>query len=337
MAGNLSKLSRLAARRLNRLRQWSFAGLLALAAMPAAAAEPAPLRVAASIKPLQSLVAAVMQGAGAPALIVQGEGSAHGYQLRPQDAENLSRAQIIFWDGPQMETFLIKPLQVLSPKAKIIALSAAPGIKLLPLRAGGAFEPHQHDSQHEEIIANSAAGGGKIRGEADMHFWLDPQNAAAAIEDIATVLAQQDSARAALYQANAKAYILRLRQLEQRLNAELAPVRGRPFIVFHDAYQYFERRFAMPAAGSITVNPEQAPGARRLRAIRAKIAELQAVCVFSEPQFEPRLVQVLTDGTKARTGALDPLGSSLAAGPNQYIQLLQNLADNLTACLSKEH
>jgi len=326
------------------LKICGFCGLLALAAAaPAyaatdsaerAPAEAAPLQVVASIKPLQSLAAAVMQGAGAPALIVRGEGSAHGYQLRPQDAKNLSKADVVFWDGPKMETFLIKPLQTLSPKAEIIALSTAPQVKLLPLRTESAFEPHTHGHETGEEARAAAA---PAKGEsADMHFWLDPQNAQAAVNNIAAVLAQKDPGRAALYQANAKAYNLRLQQLENRLNIQLAPVRGRPFIVFHDAYQYFEHRFAMPAAGAITVNPEQAPGAKRLRVIRTKIENLQAACVFSEPQFEPRLVRVLIEGTKAHKGTLDPLGGSLAEGPNQYIELMQNLADNLKSCLSQK-
>lgn len=317
---------------------WVAAALfcLALPAASAAAKDAPPPRVAVSIKPLQSLAAAVMQGAGQPELIVQGAGSEHGYQLRPRDAKILSRAEIIFWAGPQMEVFLQKPLQVLAPQAEIIALADAPHMVLWPLRAGGAFEPHEHDHDaadgaeaHEEHSHNHSAE------EEDLHFWLDPRNAAAAVFAIADTLARKDPARAALYRRNAEAYAARLNALTAAVQAELAPVRGRPFIVFHDAYQYFERRFAVFAAGSVTVNPEQAPGAKRLAQIRAKITALPAVCIFSEPQFPPRLVQTLTADTKARTGVLDPLGSDLPSGPDQYITLIQNLTDNLTACLSK--
>jgi len=279
-------------------------------------------RVVVSIKPLQSLVAAVMQGAGEPALIVQGGGSPHGYQLHPQDAESLSKAQIIFWDGPQMEVFLRKPLRVLSPKAQIIALSQAPGVILLPLRAGGLFEADNDEPK-------SASGQ-----NMDMHFWLDPQNAKQAVFYIAAILAKADPNHENLYQSNAKAYAEKLDALTNHILDELAPVRGRPFIVFHDAYHYFEKRFGVNAIGSVTVDPEQLPGARRLAEIRNKIKESHSVCVFSEPQFQPRLVQMLTAGANAKTGVLDPLGSALPSGPNLYLTLIQNLADNLKTCLS---
>lgn len=300
------------------------------------------LKVVVSLKPLHSLVSAVMQDAGAPQLIVQGAGSEHGYQLRPQDAKNLGQADIVFWAGPQMEQFLQKPLQNLSPKAEIIALAEAPGVMLLPARAGGSFEPHDH--------SHGIAAGAEARTATDWHFWLDPQNAKAAVAAIEQALAAKDPTRAALYHKNAEAYRQRLDRLTAAVAAECAPLRGRPFIVFHDAYQYFERRFDMPAIGSVTVNPEQAPGARRVALLRAKIAALSAaarqgqngfsaakaplLCVFSEPQFEPKLAQVLVEGTNAKTGELDPLGIALPSGPGQYIALIQNLADSLKHCLS---
>ncbi|KAA6206381.1 MAG: zinc ABC transporter substrate-binding protein [Candidatus Tokpelaia sp.] len=312
-----------------------FTGFLpAFAGLPGseAPAVKKPPKIAVSIKPLHSLVSAVAQNIAEPALIMQGSGSEHGYALRPQDAENLSTADIVFWAGPQMETFLQKPLQNLSPQAEIIALATAPGIELLPMRRGGVF-----------VVPDSEKGHSyRERGEeqgADLHFWLDPQNAKAAVTYIDRILSQKDPARAALYHSNAENYRRRLDRLIGRVNEELAPVRGRPFIVFHDAYQYFERRFAMPAMGAITVNPEQAPGARRVAAMRARIVKFAGkaqagFCIFSEPQFEPRLVRTISEGTKARTGVLDPLGSNLLPGPEQYPALIQNLADSLTQCLS---
>jgi len=310
------------------------AGLVpAIASAPGGGGAARPPEIAVSIKPLHALVSAVMGNIGAPALIVQGSGSEHGYALRPQDAANLSKADIIFWAGPQMEVFLQKPLQNLSPKAEIIALSAAPGVRLLPARAGGAFALSPGDEGHSPAKTGAAAG-------TDWHFWLDPDNAAAAVAYIAVILAQRDPARAALYHRNAASYRQSLKALAGRIETELAPLRGRPFIVFHDAYQYFERRFAIPALGAVTVNPEQTPGARRVAAIRARIMRLSAgetpagLCVFSEPQFEPRLVQTLIDGTKARSGVLDPLGSRLPPGPQQYPALIQDLADSLQQCLS---
>ncbi|AQS41540.1 MAG: Zinc ABC transporter periplasmic zinc-binding protein [Candidatus Tokpelaia hoelldobleri] len=278
--------------------------------------------VAVSIKPLHSLAAAVMQGMGEPALIVEGTGSEHGYQLRPKDARLLAGADIVFWAGEEMEGFLVKPLESLAARARQVALSQAPGVQLLDMRADGDFETHTHRETHNH--------------HKDLHFWLDPQNAKAAVAQIAAVLAQADPANAARYSHNARAYNARLDALTADIARELAPVRGRPFIVFHDAYQYFERRFDIMAAGSVTLDPEHGVGAKRLAQVRRKVKTAGPVCVFSEPQFEPRLVMTVIEGTEAQTGVLDPLGADIAAGAGQYPALVRNLAASLKNCLSRE-
>lgn len=277
--------------------------------------------VVVSIKPLHSLVSAVMDGAGKPLLIVQGAGSEHGYQLRPADAQKLMNADIVFWTGPQMETFLVKPLQNLSADAEIIGLADAPDIHLLDMRDGGGFEGHEGHADHHYT---------------DLHFWLDPQNAKAIVRFVADRLAGKDHENAALYRRNARAYERRLDGLMAKIIRELAQVRGRPFIVFHDAYQYFEKRFGMQAAGSITVSPEQAPGIKRITAIHEKVKKLDSVCIFSEPQFSPRVVQTVIEGTNARAGVLDPLGADISEGPEQYIMLIRNIAASLKNCLGAE-
>ena len=173
-------------------------------------------------------------------------------------------------------------------------------------------------------------------GEGDMHFWLDPKNAKLMVTQIATSLAQADPANASTYQTNAEAQLVRLDELEAEIDAMLAPVKDKPFIVFHDAYQYFERRFAMPAAGSITVSPETPPGARRIAELQAKVKAVGATCVFAEPQFEPALVDVVIEGTEAKAGVLDPEGAALKDGPELYFELIDNLAAALKDCLSPE-
>jgi len=287
--------------------------------------------VAVSIRPLHSLVAAVMDEVGVPALIVQGAGSEHGYQLRPDDAKKLASADIVFWAGPQMETFLVKPLENLSSGAAIVALANGPGVHLLTMRSGGNFGLRHHVREHDD----ETDGSGDDHRQ-DLHFWLDPQNAGAALHTIADILARKDPANAGHYRTNAKAYEQRLKKLMAEVDHELAPFRGRPFIVFHDAYQYFEKRFNMPAAGSITVSPEQAPGVRWIAELRNKVKKLGSVCIFSEPQFEPRLVATVIEGTHARTGVLDPLGADIRQGPEQYPALIRNLADSLKNCLASE-
>lgn len=303
------------------------AGLFCLLMMLCPLSAVAAPSVVVSIKPLHALAAAVMQGVGTPDLIVQGAGFPHGYQLRPDDAKKIAAADIIFWAGPQMETFLIKPFESLSPGAQIVSLADAPGVQLLDMRSGGNFELNHHGDEQQ------AHDEGEDHHK-DLHFWLDPQNAKAATARIAYVLAAKDPANAWRYYENAKAYENRLDSLTAEVTRELAPFHGRHFIVFHDGYQYFEKRFGMSAAGSITVNPEQAPGVRRVAEIRDKVKRLGSVCVFSEPQFEPRVVNTVVEGTSARTGVLDPLGAGIAPGPDQYPELISNLADSLKHCFS---
>ncbi|RCL00080.1 MAG: zinc transport system substrate-binding protein [Candidatus Tokpelaia sp. JSC189] len=277
--------------------------------------------VAASIKPLHSLVSAVMDGIGKPFLIVQGAASEHSYQLRPADAQKLASMNLVFWVGPQMETFLIKPLENLSAQAEVIALSDTPGMHFLDMRDGGNFEKHQHAYEH----------GGQ-ENHADLHFWLDPQNAKTMVRFIAAKLALKDTEHAALYHRNAEAYEQRLDNLIKETTNELLAFHKYPFIVFHDAYQYFEKRFGVNATGSITVNPVQVPGVKRIAEIHEKVKKLDSVCIFSEPQFPPRLVQTVIEGTYAKSGVLDPLGADLSEGPEQYIILIRNIAASLKSC-----
>ena len=298
--------------------------------------------VVVSIKPLHSIVSAVMQGVGEPKLIVQGAGSEHVYSLKPSDAEAIEHAKVIFWAGPSMETFLDKPIDTLGEGAKIVALGDADGLTKLKFREGGPFEAHDHGHEgHDHAAEAPEAGHGHDHGhdhghsEFDLHFWLDPQNGKVLAADIAKTLAESDPEHAAQYEKNAKDYGEKIDALTAEVASELEPIKDKPFIVFHDAYQYFENRFGVKAAGSITVSPEKAPGAARIKEIHDKIKSLGAACVFSEPQFEPKLVKTVIDGTDAKTGVLDPLGAELKDGPDLYPQLIRNLADSLKTCLSK--
>ncbi|HTV68568.1 MAG TPA: zinc ABC transporter substrate-binding protein ZnuA [Rhizobiaceae bacterium] len=306
-----------------------------------AASQASAIEVAASIKPVHSLVSAVMEGVGTPSLIVSSTGSEHAYSLKPSEAQALDSANVVFFVGHGMETFLEKPLETLAADAKVVALEDLSGIEKLPFREGGPFEAHKHEEhEHEEHEGEDHAHAHDADEHADhafdLHFWLDPVNAKAITDGIADALAEADPANAERYRANAEAYGQRLDELTTELTATLAPVKGKPFIVFHDAYQYFETRFGLTAAGSITVNPEVAPGAQRVGEIQAKVRELGVTCVFSEPQFEPKLVDTVIEGSGARTGVLDPLGSALADGPDLYPQLLRDLANSLKSCLSQE-
>ncbi len=299
------------------------AAALVASTLLAPTADAAP-KVVASIKPIHSLIAGVMEGVADPDLIVAGGASPHLYALKPVDAERLERADIVFWIGPIFESFLAKPLTALAGKAEIVELDRAPGVTLLPARAGGAWEEDEDEPRH----AASAL-------EQDGHLWLDPENAKAIVRVAAARLAALDRANAARYAANGAALERRLDALDGALRQRLGPLAGKRFVVFHDAYHYLERRYGLAAIGSITVSPENQPGARRLQAIREKIRTLGAQCVFREPQFEPRLVDVVIAGSSARTGVLDPEGALLARGPELYFELMNGLADGLVRCLGK--
>jgi zinc transport system substrate-binding protein len=296
--------------------------LAALPFGPATSAQEAP-RVVASVPPVHSLVAGVMDGLVAPELLVPATASAHTYTMRPSDARSLSRADMVFWVGPIYDGFLEKPLVSLAANATIVRLMDAPDVKILPGREGGAWED---DRGHGHGHAHAA--------DADGHLFLDPQNAKAIVRAAARALTAKDPSNAARYGANADAVLARLDALDAELRTALAPVRAKPFVVFHDAYQYFEKRYGLNAVGSITVSPERQPGAQRLQRLRRKIGQLKAVCVFAEPQFEPALVETVVERTNARTGVLDPLGAAIAPGQDAYFELLRGLARSLAGCLA---
>lgn len=295
--------------------------------------------VVVSIKPVHSLVAAVMEGVGEPTLIVKGAASPHTYALRPSDAGALENADLVFWTGHGMELFLAEALETLATKATVIELAEAPGITLLPVREGGAFEPHSHEGEgHEHAEGDDHDHADEEHEEheheeGDMHFWLDPENAKLMVTAIAQALSTADPENAATYTANATRENAELDALAAEIAATLTPIKDKPFIVFHDAYQYFESRFALTVAGSVTVSPEVMPGAQRIGELKAKVAEIGATCVFAEPNFEPAIIASITEGSAAKSGVLDPEGGALAEGPDLYPTLLRGLSTSLVDCL----
>ncbi len=310
--------------------------------------------VVTSIKPIHSLVAGVMEGVAEPELIVTGSASPHTYSMRPSDAAKLQAAPLVFWVGPGLEAFLADPLATLGADATVVALEETDGLTRLEYREGGAFESHGHaeaehgaqtedDHAHEGEHAQAEhdhehdheghADHGHDHGGFDTHYWLDPENAKAMVSVIAAELSEADPANAGAYEANATDLTERLDALAAEVANQVAPVADRPFIVFHDAYHYFEDRFGLEAAGAITINPETPPSAARIAQLQARIAELGAVCVFSEPQFDPAIVDALTDGSDARAGVLDPEGAALADGPDLYFELIRAMGTSFADCL----
>jgi zinc transport system substrate-binding protein len=284
--------------------------------------------VVVSIKPLHSLVAAVMEGVDDPYLIVKGANSPHGYRLRPSDANALAQSKVIFWVGENFERFLKRSIESIGTKAKIVSLGEAPNLIMLTFREGGPFESHDHDGSEEQVGLGDHAAGVRT----DMHLWLDTLNAQAMVRLIEDALVAADPKNSAAYKANAVALQEKLVALTAELESLLEAVKDRPYVVFHDGYQYFENRFGLNAVGAVTVSPETIPGAARVSEIRRRVKELGAVCVFAEPQFQPKLIAVIIEGSEARAGVLDPLGATLDAGPRAYFQLMRDMVAAFKSC-----
>jgi zinc transport system substrate-binding protein len=296
---------------------------------PTLAAEPP--KVVATIPPIHSLAAALMAGAGEPALLVRGNASPHGYQLRPSEAVAIQDADVVVWVGPGLEAFMERPLGNLGAGTRVVTLLEAPGVERLPAREGGAWEAHEAEEHHEG--AEEDHGHGEHH---DPHVWLSPANAQAMVRVIAATLAAADPERAALYRANEDRTVQELAALDEELEAALAPVRDKPFVVFHDAYQYLEAAYGLNAAGSITVSPDRPPSAQRLVELAEKIERSGAVCVFGEVQSASPLVGTLIADKGIGTGQLDPEGgTTVKPGPKAYAELMRRNVGVLVDCLSR--
>ena len=332
--------------------------------MSAGSAAAEEVRVVATINPVHSLVSGVMAGVGEPHLIVRGATSPHNFSMRPSDAEMLENAHVVFLIGEAMETSVAGSIDTLAADARVVELAEIDGLVRRPLREGGNFEEnheHAHDAGHEDgetgehvdhdegeedhgdhddgdhddgDHGDHDADAGHGEEAFDLHVWLDPANAQAMVSTIAETLAEIDAANAPTYAANAAELHTRLADLGTEIAGMVAPVRGRPFIVFHDAYRYFEDRFGLAAAGSAVVSADRSPGVRRIRELQGKVRDLDVMCVMAEPQFEPRLVSVIVEGTAAKAGSVDPLGATIESGPELYFTLLRNMAASFKDCLS---
>ncbi len=288
-------------------------GVLTIPAVPAAADS---LRVVATVAPVHSLVARVMAGVGEPSLLMGPGTSPHGFAIKPSQARQLHGADVVFWVGANLEAFLEKPLAGLAAQARVVELSRVEDLERLPSRPAGAWT-------HSEI------GDGE-----DPHVWLDTRNAQAIVRAVVRALGDADPSHAENYAANGGRAVDDLVRLEADLLGQLASVADRPYVVFHDAFAYFEHRFGLHPVGAVTSTPDRRPGARRLADLRRIMAEAGAGCVFVEPQFKPALSETLVRGTGARLAALDPMGADLSPGPMLYNELMENLAKALLGCLT---
>ena len=312
----------------------------------------ADVKVVTSIKPIHSLASYVMDGVGKPDVIVDGYNSPHGFSLKPSHAKMLENADLVIWVGEDLEAFLEKPLNTIAKKAKNIEVMDLKGIKKLEFREKNIFEGHddhghdehkdehkehghdEHKDEHKEHghdeHKEKDAHEGHHHGEHDPHVWLDPMNAKVIIKEITKQLVQLDSKNSAAYKANSKKALADIDKLTKNIKKDLS--KDLRFVVFHDAYQYFENRFNIKVLGALTVNTDVMPGAEQLSEIREVIEHEKVNCIFSEPQFNPSIIKSIAKDTKVKTGILDPLGAKLDKGKNLYFDLLNDMASSFKGC-----
>ena len=312
----------------------------------------ADVKVVTSIKPIHSLAAYVMDGVGKPNVIVDGYNSPHGFSLKPSHAKMIENADLIIWVGEDLEAFLEKPLNTIAKKSVNIEIMDLKGIKKLKFREKNIFEGHddhghghkeekhddhghkehkEHDDHgHKKEKHDDHGHEGHAHGEHDPHVWLDPMNAKVIIKEIENQLVKLDPDNSSKYKSNSKKAQSELDNLIKNLKKELKG--NLRFVVFHDAYQYFENRFGIKVLGALTVNPDVLPGAEQLSKIREVIEHEKVNCLFSEPQFNPAIIKSIAKDTKIKTGVLDPLGATLDKGKGMYSELLQSMYASFKGC-----
>ena len=307
----------------DRIRGFSQSLLGGLLMLLVAHAHAAP-KVVVSVLPIYSLVSALMRDVGDPQLLLPAGQSPHASQLKPSQVGALEAADLIVWVGPLLERPVEKIIAQQRGAARIVTLLEHEEITLLP---GRHSEEAQTQTDHDHDAHD--------HWQADPHLWLSFDNARAIVEIVARELVRLDPPNRARYESNARDLFARLAQLRQSLHRDLRPVAGAEYVVFHDAYGYFEHEFDLHPVGYLTISSERPPGAKRIRQLRQIIKARKVRCVFSEPQFQPGLVETLVADSGAEAGVLDPLGAGLQAGPDAWFELMRGLGDSLTACLGR--
>jgi zinc transport system substrate-binding protein len=291
--------------------------------------------VSVDIAPLHSLVASVMNGVGVPSLIIPPGSSPHDHQLRPSEAKAMQDANILFWMGEALTPWMENAVKTLSSNASVTTFLENDKTSLLEFREGALFEAHdheddQHDDEHDEHDDEEHDEQG--HGSHDPHAWLSPNNAKAWLDVIAAQLSSYDTENAGVYFTNAASAKSEIEMMIAEINLALDPIRGGKFIVFHDAYQYFENDFDFQASGAISIGDASDPSPARIAKIQKRIRDEEINCVLAEPQFKANLVQTVMEGSQANTNVIDPLGAGLKPGILLYNKLIKNMAQSLADC-----
>ena len=296
----------------------------------------AEISVVTSIKPLHSLTSYIMEGVGEPELIIDGVASPHNFQIKPSHAKMLQNADLVIWIGDDLESFLPTALKSIPKDAVVFELLDQSGLKKLKFREKNIFEGHddhghdEHAKKEDDHDDHGHDDHGHGHGSFDPHIWLDPANAKVIVKKITNQLSKIDKDNASTYKANSKKVIKDLDGLIKEVKNEIN--KDASFVVFHDAYQYFEKRFGLNVIGALTVNPDVMPGAEQLSEIREVIEHKKAKCIFSEPQFNPNIINSIASDTGVKTGVLDPLGANIDKGKNMYFDLIKDMSNSLKDC-----
>ena len=296
----------------------------------------AEISVVTSIKPLHSLTSYIMEGAGKPELIIDGVASPHNFQIKPSHAKMLQNADLVIWIGEDLEIFLPTALKNIPKDAVVFELLDQSGLKKLKFREKNVFKGHddhghsEHAKKEDDHDDHGHDDHGHGHGSFDPHIWLDPANAKVIVKKITNQLSKIDKDNASTYKSNSKKVIKDLDGLIKEVKNEIN--KDASFVVFHDAYQYFEKRFGLNVIGALTVNTDVMPGAEQLSEIREVIEHEKAKCIFSEPQFNPNIINSIARDTGVKTGVLDPLGANIEKGKNMYFQLIKDMSNSLKNC-----
>ena len=298
----------------------------------------AEIKVVTTIQPLHSIISNVMGSKGNLKLILDGTASPHSFSFKPSHAKMIEDADVIFWVGKDLENFLEKPLKSIPQDAKIISFMELSKIKKLKFREKNIYEDHDDHDKHghkkddhdDHDKHGHKDSHGHAHGEFDGHIWLDPVNAKIIVQEVTHVLEEIDSANAKVYAENAKKTLKKLDLMIKNIDKSIN--KNANFVTFHDAYQYFEKRFGVESLGALTINTDVQPGAKQISEIKELVEHRNIKCIFSEPQFNPKLINMIANSTGAKTGVLDPLGSSYKTGKSLYFNLIKDLYANLNKC-----
>lgn len=302
------------------------------AALWGTTAQHADAAVVASLKPLGFIASAIADGVTETQVLLPDGASEHDYSLRPSDAKRLQNADLVVWIGPEMEAFMDKSSQSI-PDNKKVTIAQLDGVKPLLMKGADDDDHDAGDGDDHDHAHGEKGDAHHHHGEYNMHLWLSPEIArlsAVAIHDKLVELMPQSRAR---LDANLKDFEANLAATDKPVANELAPVKGKGYFVFHDAYGYYEKHYGLTPLGHFTVNPEIQPGAQRLHQIRTQLVEQKATCVFAEPQFRPAVVESVARGTSVRMGTLDPLGTNIKLSKESYPAFLTQLATQYASCL----